>query len=184
MLLVTTLLQHVFRYYCRESLFYGILWGNWPTQTLRFMARLWSSPGPCWLQGSPALPSKTLLSVMVLGLWLMYPHLPLPCRWSHCLSTCSSCRVSWVVSSSNLPTPSLSTCTSPSSHSYSSFSTWDGLRWEMLMIVRLDFSYHKSSNISRTLVCNNTVDHSDVVKAALLQLHLHTWLNTWLQWIG
>ena len=48
--------------------------------------------------------------------------------------------------------------------------------------------YHQTSNISRTLVGNKIVDHSDVVGAsspvALLLLHLHPRLNAWLQWIG
>ena len=50
--------------------------------------------------------------------------------------------------------------------------------------------YCKISNIRCTLVGNKIVDHSDVVEAAptglsaLLQLHLHFWPNTWLQWIG
>ena len=38
--------------------------------------------------------------------------------------------------------------------------------------------YSKTSNISHTFVGNKLVDHS-----ALLQLHLHSRLNTWLQWI-
>ena len=49
----------------------------------------------------------------------------------------------------------------------------------------------KVSNIRCTLVGNKIVDHSDVVGAApkqrlsaLLQLHLHSQLNTWLQLIG
>ena len=37
--------------------------------------------------------------------------------------------------------------------------------------------YRKTSNISRTLVGNKIVDNSDVV-----QQHLHSQLNTWLQW--
>ena len=48
--------------------------------------------------------------------------------------------------------------------------------------------YHKTSNISHTLVGNKLVDHLDVVGAdrlsALLQLHLHSRLNIWIQWIG
>ena len=47
--------------------------------------------------------------------------------------------------------------------------------------------HRKVSNISRTLIGNKIVDHLDVVGAslsALLQLHLHSQLNTWLQWIG
>ena len=57
-------------------------------------------------------------------------------------------------------------------------------RW--LLMYSLD--YRKVSNIRGTLVDNKIVDHSDVVGAAptsaLLQLHLHSQLNTWLQWIG
>ena len=49
-------------------------------------------------------------------------------------------------------------------------------------------SYRKTSNISRTSVGNEIVDNSDVVAehrlSALLQLHLRSRLNTWLQWIG
>ena len=41
--------------------------------------------------------------------------------------------------------------------------------------------YSQTSNISNTLVGYKIVDHSDV---ALLQLHFHSRLNTWLQWIG
>ena len=43
--------------------------------------------------------------------------------------------------------------------------------------------YRKVSNIRRTLVGNKIVDHSDVVGASP-ELHLHSQLNTWLQWIG
>ena len=45
-------------------------------------------------------------------------------------------------------------------------------------------STSKPSNITRTLVGNKIVDHSDIVGAVPVQLHLHLWLNTWLQWIG
>ena len=48
------------------------------------------------------------------------------------------------------------------------------------------YYYRKTSYISRTLVGSKIVDNSDVVGAslsALLQLHLHFRLNTWLQWI-
>ena len=47
-------------------------------------------------------------------------------------------------------------------------------------------NYHQASDIRYTLG-NKIVDHTDVVGAspvALLQLHLHSQLNTWLQWIG
>ena len=49
------------------------------------------------------------------------------------------------------------------------------------------FYHHQVSNISRTLVGNNIVDHPNVVGASpvgVLQLHLHSRLKTWLQWIG
>ena len=45
---------------------------------------------------------------------------------------------------------------------------------------------HQTSNISCTLVGNKIVDHSDIFGAALvgeLQVHLYSWLNTWLEWI-
>ena len=54
----------------------------------------------------------------------------------------------------------------------------------MLINLPCSTSYHKTSNINRTLQCNKIFDHSDVVGQAMLQLHLHTWLSTWLQWIG
>ena len=44
--------------------------------------------------------------------------------------------------------------------------------------------YRQNSNIRCTLVGTEIVDHSDVVVSALLQLHLHARLNTWVQWIG
>ena len=46
--------------------------------------------------------------------------------------------------------------------------------------------YRKTPNIRRTLVGNNIVDHSDELEhrlSALLQLHLHSRLNNWLQGI-
>ena len=43
--------------------------------------------------------------------------------------------------------------------------------------------YRETSNISRTLVGNNIVDHLNVVWQALLELHLDTRFNTWLQLI-
>ena len=47
------------------------------------------------------------------------------------------------------------------------------------------FEYRKASNISRTIIDNKIVDHSDVDRlSALLQLHVNSLLNTWLQWIG
>ena len=53
--------------------------------------------------------------------------------------------------------------------------------------VRPMLDYRKSSNISRTLIGNIIVGSSDVVGASpvgLLQLHLHSQLNIWLQWIS
>ena len=43
--------------------------------------------------------------------------------------------------------------------------------------------YRQTSNMRCTLVSNKIVDLSDVV-GALLVGHLHSGLNTWLQWIG
>ena len=42
-----------------------------------------------------------------------------------------------------------------------------------------DQIYRQVSNIRRTLEGDKIVDHS-----ALLHLHLHSQLNTWLQWVG
>ena len=64
-----------------------------------------------------------------------------------------------------------------------------GLRWRRSYIflqLKNANKYRKTSNISRTFVGNKIVDHSDVVGAslaALLQLHLHSRLNIWLQGI-
>ena len=44
-------------------------------------------------------------------------------------------------------------------------------------------AYRQTSHISRTLVGDKIMDHSDAV-GALLQLHLHSRLNTWFQRIG
>ena len=44
--------------------------------------------------------------------------------------------------------------------------------------------YRQSSNIIRIFVDNKIVNHSDIVGAALLQLHLHSRLNTRFQWNG
>ena len=47
--------------------------------------------------------------------------------------------------------------------------------------------YPKTSDIRRASEGNKIVDHSDVVGAApvgAVQLHLHSRLNTWIQWIG
>ena len=49
--------------------------------------------------------------------------------------------------------------------------------------IKLNLSYRQVSDIRRTWVGNEIVDHSDVVGQALLQLHLHSPLNTWLQYI-
>ena len=51
------------------------------------------------------------------------------------------------------------------------------------------YVYHQISNISHNLVGNKIIDQSDVVwalpvDAVSSQLHLHSRLNTWLQWIG
>ena len=53
-------------------------------------------------------------------------------------------------------------------------------RWSLKLVISvcLQVSYRKTSNISRILVGNKIVDNSDVV-----ELHLHSQLNTWLQWI-
>ena len=61
-------------------------------------------------------------------------------------------------------------------------------KWWMLTHWRLVthtvmYIYRYTSNISRTLIDNRIVDHSDVV-SALPQLHLHSRLDTCLQWIG
>ena len=48
-----------------------------------------------------------------------------------------------------------------------------------------NFMYHQTSSRRRTLIGNKIVEHSDVVGASpMLQLHLYSRLNTWLQWIG
>ena len=51
-----------------------------------------------------------------------------------------------------------------------------------------DMEYHKTSNLSCTLVDNKFVDHSRCIwsiicLSVLFQLHLYSWLDTWLQWI-
>ena len=46
------------------------------------------------------------------------------------------------------------------------------------------FTSCQTSNISRTLIGNNIVDHSGVVGASPVQLHLHSRFNTCLQLIG
>ena len=51
-------------------------------------------------------------------------------------------------------------------------------------------AYRQNCNIKRAWVGNKIVDHSGVVRelehrlSALLQLHLHSRINTWFQWIG
>ena len=45
-------------------------------------------------------------------------------------------------------------------------------------IVSKNMIYRQTSNIRRTLVGNKIVDHSGAVVSALLQLHLHSLLNT------
>ena len=55
------------------------------------------------------------------------------------------------------------------------------LKWSILV----EMVYHQISNISGTLMGNIILDHSDVVGVLVpLQLHLHSWHTTWLQWIG
>ena len=45
--------------------------------------------------------------------------------------------------------------------------------------------YHQTPNVNRTVLAGNKIaDHSDVVGASLLQLHLHSQPSTWFQWIG
>ena len=59
-----------------------------------------------------------------------------------------------------------------------------------LLSTKLSLKYRQVYNIRCTVVGNKIVDHSDVVfffehcLSALLQLHLHSRLNTWLHWIG
>ena len=53
----------------------------------------------------------------------------------------------------------------------------DLVRWDII------FEYRKTSNIRRSLVGNEIADHSDVVGAAPVQLHLHSRLNIWFQGI-
>ena len=44
--------------------------------------------------------------------------------------------------------------------------------------------YPQTSNIRCTLVGNKIVDDLDVFGTSPVQRHLHSRLNTWLQWIG
>ena len=65
------------------------------------------------------------------------------------------------------------------------FSYWfEFHRWLYLRVrLRVNHHYRQTFSIIRILVGNKIVHHSDVV-VALLQLHLHSWLNTQFQWIG
>ena len=60
----------------------------------------------------------------------------------------------------------------------------------LTILMKTKFSesdYRQVSNISRTLVGNKIVDHSDVVGASPVgaaPTNLHSRLNTWLHWIG
>ena len=66
-------------------------------------------------------------------------------------------------------------------HVYEENEYWSAIVSTVFLI------YRKTSKSSRTSVSNKIVDNSDVVGnrlSALLQLHLHSKLNTWLQWIG
>ena len=59
--------------------------------------------------------------------------------------------------------------------------------WRWCICLKSSFhitNMRQISNISRALVGYEFVDNLDVVGQSLLQLHLHYWLNTWLQWIG
>ena len=61
--------------------------------------------------------------------------------------------------------------------------TWHGV----IICVILLTIYRQIFSTSRTLVGNWIVDRSDVVGASpvgTVQLHLHSRLNTWIQWIG
>ena len=57
------------------------------------------------------------------------------------------------------------------------FGSRDGLCWCNISFLWIVYRYRQTSNIRRTLVGNKIID------LALLQLHLHPRLNTWLQWI-
>ena len=59
------------------------------------------------------------------------------------------------------------------------------LGWDIYPWYDFENYYRQTSNINHALVGNRIVDHSNVVGAALLQLHLLSRLcNTWLQWIA
>ena len=45
-------------------------------------------------------------------------------------------------------------------------------------------TYCQISNIRHTLVSNISADHSSCGLLALLQLHIYSLLNAWLQWSG
>ena len=62
--------------------------------------------------------------------------------------------------------------------------TSDACFVSVIVIPYAESWYRQTSDISHTLVNNKIVDHADVVGAAPTQLHLHSRLNTWLQWIG
>ena len=69
------------------------------------------------------------------------------------------------------------------------FTTTEYLSIKPYMEMHFALTYRPTSNKSRTVVSNTDVDYPDVVGAspglsALLQLHLHSRLNTWLQWTG
>ena len=54
-------------------------------------------------------------------------------------------------------------------------------------VIVMQQSYRQTFSISRALVSNTIVDHSDVVGGSTVgasALHLHSRLYTWLQWIG
>ena len=60
--------------------------------------------------------------------------------------------------------------------------------WHFMITRRSKAYYRQTSSIRHTLVGTTIIDHSDVVGAAPVgaaptQLHLHSELNIWLQWI-
>ena len=72
-------------------------------------------------------------------------------------------------------------------HNRSMQSTSFLLYFTLTLKLWVHYTYRQISNISRILIGNKIVDHSDVVRASPLgavQLHHHSRLNTWLQWIG
>ena len=69
---------------------------------------------------------------------------------------------------------------------YHALDDWPGhtKHWIQRVVPHIDSNARQTSNIWRTWVCNK-IDRSDVVGASpvlstLLQLHLHSRLNTWL----